>query len=267
VLPGGVITVTAAWRADVQPSRDLSVFVHLVDNDGLIAAQLDTVPGSGLSPTSQWQPGELYIDRYIVRIPPTVYTPNEGRIAIGLYDALAAEQPRQPVLAGADPGPGTIQEQALYLGNIPIFPPAGQVPNQMAADFADNITLAGYRFSQRRFQPGDSLTVTLYWRARGPVSREYTTFVHLLGANYAMFGGHDDRPSIATVEWTPGVVVEDVHTFVVPPETPAGSYQIELGLYDEELDRLPLLTTEGAEGADRLLLGPLEAIAKNPSSE
>lgn len=267
VLPGDAVTVTAAWRADAQPGRDLSVFVHLIDQDGLIAAQLDTMPGNGLAPTSQWQVGEVHVDSYRVHIPSTAYTPNQGRIAIGLYDALAAGQPRQPVLAGADPGPGTIQEQALHLGEITILPPAGQVPNQMAVDFADNITLVGYHFSQRRFHPGDTLTVTLYWRGRGTVHKEYSTFVHLLDANYAMYGGHDDRPSTATPEWASGTVFEDVHTFVVPAETPVGSYQIELGLYDEELDRLPLLTTEGAEGADRLLLGPLEVVAEGAASE
>jgi hypothetical protein len=262
VLPSAMVTVTAAWRADAQPSRDLSVFVHLVDNDGLIAAQVDTMPGGGLSPTSQWRPGELRVDTYRLRIPPTAYTPNEGRIAIGLYDALVDEQPRQPVLDGGDPGPGIIHEQAFYLGRVTITPPIGQVPNQMAVDFEDNITLVGYRFSQRRFQPGDTLTVTLYWRARDIVSKEYTTFVHLLDTNFAMFGGHDGTPALATPEWMPGTILEDAHVFTVPPETPPGSYQIELGLYDSELDRLPLLDTQGAEGADRLLLGPLEVVTE-----
>jgi hypothetical protein len=262
VLPSAIVTVTAAWRADAQPSRDLSVFVHLVDNDGLIAAQVDTMPGGGLSPTSQWRPGELRVDTYRLRIPPTAYTPNEGRIAIGLYDALVDEQPRQPILAGADPGPGVIHDQALYLGRVTITPPIGQVPNQMAVDFEDNITLAGYRFSQRRFHPGDTLTVTLYWRARDIISKEYTTFVHLLDTNFAMFGGHDGTPAIATSEWEPATILEDAHVFTVLPETPPGSYQIELGLYDSELDRLPLLDTQGAEGADRLLLGPLEVVTE-----
>jgi hypothetical protein len=132
----------------------------------------------------------------------------------------------------------------------------------MAVDFEDNITLVGYRFSQRRFHAGDPLTVTLYWRARDIVSKEYTTFVHLLDTNFAMFGGHDGTPAIATPEWMPGTILEDTHVFTVPPETPPGSYQIELGLYDSELDRLPLLDTQGAEGADRLLLGPLEVVTE-----
>jgi hypothetical protein len=262
LLPGATLTVSAAWRADAQPQRDLSVFVHVVDGDGLIAAQLDTMPGGGLAPTSQWHAGDVRIDHYRVHIPPTAYTPNEGRIAIGLYDALAAGQPRQPVLNGVDAGAGTIQDQALLFGQVTIEPPTGELPNQMAVHFGDNVTLAGYQFSRRRLHPGASLTVTLYWQARGPVSKEYTTFAHLLDANFAMFGGHDDVPSIATLEWEEGTVIEDVHTFTLSPETPAGSYQIELGLYDDDQDRLPLLTTEGAEGADRLLLGPLQVLTE-----
>lgn len=260
LLPGATFTVTAAWRADATPSRDLSIFVHVVDADGLIAAQLDTMPAGGLAPTSQWRAGELRIDHYRVRVPVTVYTPNAGQIAIGLYDGLAPDQPRQPIVAATDIGPGIIRDHALQIGHINIAPPAGEVPNQMTVRFGDSITLVGYTFSQRRLRPGDTLTVTLYWHARGAVDKEYTTFVHLLDSNFGMFGGHDGAPSPATINWTPDATIEDVHTFVVSDLTPAGSYQIELGLYDDEQDRLSLLTTEGAEGADRLLLGPLEIV-------
>ena len=262
LLPGATFTVTAAWRADATPSRDLSVFVHVVDADGLIAAQLDTMPAGGLAPTSQWHVGELRLDHYRVRVPATVYTPNSGQIAIGLYDALAPDQPRQLIVNAANTGAGTIRDHALHIGHINIAPPAGEVPNQMTVRFGDNITLVGYTFSQRRLRPGDTLTVTLYWQTRGAVDKEYTTFVHLLDANFGMFGGHDGAPSPATVNWTPDATIEDVHTFVVSDATPAGSYQIEVGLYDDEQDRLSLLTTEGAEGADRLLLGPLEVVVE-----
>ena len=73
-----------------------------------------------------------------------------------------------------------------------------------------------------------------------------------------MYGGHDDRPTPPTTAWTPVAVVEDVHTFTIPPDTPPGTYQIELGLYTRpDLDRLTLLSGVSAAGADRLLLGPL----------
>jgi hypothetical protein len=90
---------------------------------------------------------------------------------------------------------------------------------------------------------------------------DYTTFVHLLSGDFQMFGGHDGQPTPLTTDWTPGEIVEDRHSFVVPPETPPGIYQIELGLYTRpDFDRLTLLDATSAEGADRLLLGPLEVV-------
>jgi hypothetical protein len=128
----------------------------------------------------------------------------------------------------------------------------------MAVDFQDNVTLAGYSFSARRLEPGQPLTVTLYWQARGPVARDYTTFAHLLDPDYQTRGGHDGAPSMPTSAWTPGTIITDTHTFAVDPTAPPGLYQIEAGLYPwPSFDRLPMVATAGAEGADRVLLRPL----------
>ena len=99
---------------------------------------------------------------------------------------------------------------------------------------------------------------SLYWQANGPVGKDYKVFVHLLDSNYAMFGGNDSEPKPQTLGWKPGATVEDTRSFDLPAETPAGSYQIEVGLYDLHRHRLPMLTDEGAEGATHLLLGPLD---------
>ena len=71
---------------------DYSVFVHLVDEDGLIIAQHDTMPGGGLYPTSQWTPGETRMEEYSVRLPATAYTPNRAHWLVGLYDASSGER-------------------------------------------------------------------------------------------------------------------------------------------------------------------------------
>lgn len=260
LTPGASTTITVAWQALGPIPQDYSVFVHLVDHDGLVAAQLDTMPGGGLAPTSQWQPGELRVEGYTVTLPPAVYTPNTGQWAVGLYDAYRPDAPRLPLTPVADADSG-IQAagNALRFGQVAIVPPPGETPNPLDVAFADNVTLAGYAFNRRRLQPGDTLEVTLYWRARGPVAADYTTFVHLLDQDFGMFGGSDGRPVPATQEWVPGEIVEDRHSFTLPPDTPPGSYQIELGLYTQpDFDRLTLIDPGRAEGADRLLLGPLE---------
>lgn len=268
LTPGASTTITVAWTARAPVDHDYSVFVHLVDQDGLVAAQLDTMPGGGLSPTSQWQPGDRHVESYTVTLPKTAYTPNAGQWAIGLYDAYAPDTPRLPLtLIATGDGGATVVDDALRFGQATITPPPGDLPNPIDVAFADNVTLAGYTFSQRRLAPGDELVVTLYWQARGPIADDYTTFVHLLDRDFAMFGGSDHRPDPATPEWAPGNVVEDRHVFTLPLDTPPGSYQIELGLYTQpDFDRLTLLDAERAEGADRLLLGPLEVGSREVGS-
>ena len=55
----------------------------------------------------------------------------------------------------------------------------------------------------------------------------------------------------------------DTHAFTVSPEAAPGFYQIEASLYTRPaFDRLGLLHTPGAEGADRLLLGPVRVVGK-----
>ncbi|MCC6170235.1 MAG: hypothetical protein IT329_23655 [Caldilineaceae bacterium] len=266
LTPGAGTTITVAWQTLGPVDRDYSVFVHLVDADGLVAAQLDTMPGGGLAPTSQWQPGELRVEGYTVTLPPTAYTPNTGQWAVGLYDAYRPDSPRLPlVLISPDDLAASVEGDALRFGQVTMVPPPGETPNPIDIAFADNVTLAGYTFNRRRLYPGDTLEVTLYWRVRGPVAAGYTTFVHLLDADFAMFGGSDSAPDPPTPAWIPGEIVEDRHTFALPADTPPGSYQVELGLYTQpDFDRLTLLDPGRAEGADRLLLGPLEVGAGAP---
>jgi hypothetical protein len=57
-------------------------------------------------------------------------------------------------------------------------------------------------------------------------------------------------------------LITDVHQFQVAPDAPPGIYQVEVGLYSTpEMSRLPLVVGPGAEGADRVLLGPLRVVA------
>jgi hypothetical protein len=125
------------------------------------------------------------------------------------------------------------------------------------------VTLAGYSFSSRSVRAGAPFTVTLFWQARGPVTGDYTTFAHLLDAGFGTFGGHDGVPLPPTNTWQPGQIVTDTHTFTISPKAVPGFYQIEASLYTRpDFDRLGLLHTAGAEGADRLLLGPVRVVGK-----
>ena len=182
---------------------------------------------------------------------------------MGLYDHTSGQ--RLPVrLASVDP---ILDAQAgadsLRFGAAEVAAKPGEIPNRIMADFADNVTLAGYSFSSRSVQAGEPLTVTLFWQARGPVAGDYTTFAHLLDAGFGTFGGHDGIPQPSTGMWQPGGIITDTHAFTVSPEAVPGFYRIETSLYTRpDFDRLGLAQTPGAEGADRLLLGPVRVVGK-----
>ena len=191
LMPGETADVTVVWQALAPVRDDYSVFVHLVNDDGLTIAQTDTMPGGGLLPTSQWTPGQTRTERYAVAIPTAAYTPDRGRWVVGMYIHKTGE--RLPVhLVSADPAVAAEADaDSLRFGAAEVAARTGEVPNRIMADFADNVTLAGYHFSSRSVGAGEPFTVTLFWRARGPVAGDYTTFAHLLDAGFATYGGHD----------------------------------------------------------------------------
>ena len=266
VFPGDAIQLDLAFMSNAPPAVDWSLFIHLVDGTGLTVAQLDTMPGGGLRPTSGWQPGRLLLDSYTVAIPQTAHTPNRASWQVGFYDHRSGE--RLPQVDG-----GT----SYTFGEVTICPagfavsdcqPGGKadvshdgdrdIPIPVHLQFAGNITLAGYSFNSRTPVPGAEMTVTLYWTASGPVAESYTVFAHLLTDSFEMFGGADLKPSPPTESWAAGETVATVHTFTVPSDAPSGLYQVEIGLYTRpDFRRLRVLDRIDPAQEDRLLLGPL----------
>ena len=79
------------WLADIPPTADYTVFVHLLDPAGNLVTQFDSPPAAGAYPTSLWDPGEIVADertlkdlapgRYILQI--GLYRPDTGeRLAV-----------------------------------------------------------------------------------------------------------------------------------------------------------------------------------------
>src|SRR5205814_347473 len=78
------------WRAEARPSRDYTVFVHLLDGGGRLVAQDDRPPVDGSYPTSIWENGERILDQHPVRPPPGRY-----RVVVGMYDPASRQRLRR----------------------------------------------------------------------------------------------------------------------------------------------------------------------------
>ena len=266
VFPGDEVQVDLAFRASGALADDWSLFIHLVDGTGLTVAQLDTMPGGGLRPTSGWQPDRLLLDSYTVAIPETAHTPNRANWQVGFYDHRSGE--RLPQVDGGTSytfGEVTICPSGFAVSDCQAGGQADdfqdgdrRIPIPVHVQFADNVTLAGYSFSSRTPVPGEEMTVTLYWTATGKVAESYTVFAHLLTDSFEMFGGADLIPSPPTEGWAAGETVATVHTFTVPRDARPGLYQLEIGLYTRpDFRRLRVLDRINPAEEDRLLLGPL----------
>lgn len=106
---------------------------------------------------------------------------------------------------------------------------------------------------------GDTVELTLVWRALGTASRPYTVFTHLLADDPAVgqVGGHDGPPTMhgeerAMTSWVQGEYIVDRHVLAFEDEDRAfvGTARLEVGLYDpESFERVRL-----ANGADHIIL-------------
>ena len=79
-----VATVALYWRANLTPSEDYTVFLHILDQDGRAIARRDGQPVGGEYPTSSWAPGQIIEDRHRVQLPDGIDL--QGlEVATGLY--------------------------------------------------------------------------------------------------------------------------------------------------------------------------------------
>ena len=81
---GEGLPLTLYWQVENKTDQPVTAFVHLVNQDGDIVAQIDRWPG-GL-PSNIWASGQVIVDKYELPIPQNVQ-PGEYQIAVGLYYA------------------------------------------------------------------------------------------------------------------------------------------------------------------------------------
>ncbi|MEJ2749280.1 MAG: DUF2142 domain-containing protein, partial [Anaerolineae bacterium] len=228
VHPGDPITIDLYWEVTGQPPGNYLLFVHLIDEAGTMVAQRDTHPGLGNFPSSQWRPGDRFIDSVRLYLPETAYTNTTAELSIGLY----APDGYRLGITQAD---GTFLGDALPLATIAIDPASNDYPNPLNQNFNNEARLVGYAYSARQLSPGDNLDVTLYWEALPALETDYKIRVQLLGEDGQVYGRANTRVESGQydgADWQPGEVIQDVHHLTVPPDIAAGSYLIYAALID-----------------------------------
>jgi hypothetical protein len=255
--PSELVYVTLYWQGLAAMESDYSVSLIVLTPGGELIGQEDSYPGLGSSPTSAWTPGDVFADRSWVRIRRRADTPTIGWLGLSVYhlptmERLAPWREGQPV-------------DQIFLEPVEIVswePEDHEVSHPTAVNLGDEIDLIGYDIDEARAVPGDTVDVTLYWRAREEMDQDYTVFTHLIDDGGEIWAQSDDQPrrgDYPTSFWDPGQVVSDHHQLALPWDIPPAEYEVEVGLYVGSTgERLPVLDEAGHMLDNRVLVGSVE---------
>ncbi|MFZ0544707.1 MAG: hypothetical protein WAM60_04685, partial [Candidatus Promineifilaceae bacterium] len=249
VEPGGYLDLSLYWQVNVQPPGDYYLFVHLIDETGTIIAQRDTHPGLGRFPTSQWKPGDRFIDTVRIYLSETDYAPSTATLSVGLY----APGGFRLGITGPD---GQELGDALDLTPIQVVPKAGDYPNLQDQNFNDEIRLVGYEYNQRTAEAGSFLAVTLYWEALTDYPTDYIVQVRLLDENGDILAAADGPPQRGkwpTNTWQKGEIIEDTRQLLIEEQFPPGIYPVDVALFDANTEQRQNIVGEDGHWIDNHL--------------
>jgi 4-amino-4-deoxy-L-arabinose transferase-like glycosyltransferase len=240
--------VTFTWHSLSAGAEDLIVALQLLMPDENGWRKLDeqhSFPGLGLSPTSDWQAGEVYIDTWALRPSGGLPGPVLAPLAVQVQadgDKLTATHQGQVV---DPPLPATIIVRPAQ--RLAVEDPLSEVPS-----FASAVELAGAAWRQE----GSDLLLTLWWEVIAAPDGEYTVFAHALDEAGQLLAQGDGPPASGaspTTIWQAGDIIRDERRL----RGAAGASTMLIGFYEPNSGRRLEVTLEGKPMPDqayRLLL-------------
>jgi hypothetical protein len=241
---GGTAAFRLYWQAQQPLTRDYSIATHLLDENGLLLAQSDSMHPGG-TPTSVWATDRYDIDDHQLALPAGL-PPGGYRLLAGVY------------LAG-----GGLVGQMVEIGTLQVTrPPRSVSPSELPighpldAAFGD-IRLIGLDMSAAPIRPGDDLLVTNYWQAIRAPGADFTARFELTDAAGARFTVDAPPASRAypTSQWAAGEILRGLQVLRVPAQAAPGPMVLKLTLLD----------TTGAAIGPELSVGAVEiqAVARS----
>jgi hypothetical protein len=240
---GEIVTLPIYWQARRDVQRDYGLSVHLNEEGKFSAGKVSRLTGDAY-PTTEWTKGEVLRGWYDFTVPPNILSGNY-RLVAQVVDMVTGE-----LLGEAELGELTVESRARSFEVPPI-----QYP--LSVNLGEQVEFLGYGLKTDRIAAGDTLHLTLYWRALAGMETSYKVFTHLLGEDGRVWGQKDDFPgqgTLPTTGWAEDEVIVDEYEITVDPEARTGDYQLEIGMYDPDSGaRLPIFEKGEIQG-DRILL-------------
>jgi hypothetical protein len=136
--------------------------------------------------------------------------------------------------------------------------PTPQIP--LGGDFGGEVRLLGHDLLQPA-QSGQPLVATLYWRMLATPPTERFVYMRLVDTHGHIWARSDSPPVLGfwpASRWQPDMLIEDAQELPIPPGTPPGSYQLEVGWYDPATGQTLNATGQPLGQGGGLLLGEIQ---------
>ena len=174
---------------------------------------------------------------------PWSFRPYERYLALHYYPLGELE------LAAADDAVRLLEYSTRYRAPNPMTLYAGETATDLV--FGGSIQLRAFVLpAGERYQPGDTLALSLLWLTSDRLAQNYTVawFVVDGATGSPVAQGRDSMPQngfAPTSNWTPGTPVWDNRALRLPPALAAGRYQIWVVMYrfdpnNGQITRLPV---------------------------
>ncbi len=126
----------------------------------------------------------------------------------------------------------------------------------------EEIELLAVETGDTEIRAGETLPVTLIWRALAPMDISYTVFVQVIDEAGTKAGQVDRIPcngGCPTTTWRAGDLVGERYDLDIGLDTPPGRYRMITGMYDLVTgENLPWLDAQGGSMGNHLVLGTID---------
>lgn len=251
--PGDRITIELLWQPSTPNRTAYQSFIEIVDAAQQKVAAQDLQVGWRGTVRELWQPYLAPHETTMLRLPDDaasgLYT-----VRVGLRDRRTGE-----LLAIFDAAGASLGDLYTAAAFKALAPTTRRPATDLPAAIGEHIALEGYTLApDTTVRLGDTLTVTLFYRARGAMPTDYTRFLQLHSPALGMAAQSDAMPQDGanpTSAWVKGERVADPAVLHIAPDAAPGEYQLLLGFYDASNGaRLPAVDATGVPLPDQAVV-------------
>jgi mannosyltransferase len=245
------------WQALEPFNDDYYVALRVVDAAGNLWGKQDRRPAGYNDPTTRWKKGENLFGAYTV---PLLAGAPAGDYFVQVTLYTQGNQSGLDVLApnGAPIG------KSVKIGPIPVLP--AEKPAAFAALNIQNtisqpigpFTLLGYQLGRDKASAGESIPLTLFWRADTAPAKDYTLRVQFGNVLSDPLPLANDK--FSTAQWRAGEIVRAQYTIAIPATATPGTTNLRVALSDGSVLDLAPFTIEKT---DRVFVKPNVQTAQN----